>query len=232
MFDFARNMQLAVSDMARRAGLKAGAGVVALIGAGFLLAALWTFLADHLGWGSMGASLAIGGLFVVIGVGMIVAGGRPRHQMPTTDDLRAEVETRLSLAADIALDKARARATEVVDSVENRVTSLVDDVSYRAARFADDAEQKIHGVTGGFLKTAQTATEKVGPTRENLEATKENLTEIRDRVAVEVDRAAQTRAATIPPLVGAFAVGIALASRLQGRRHRNEPEDHEFDDQY
>ena len=60
MFDYARNMQLALSDAGRRAGMKAAAGVVALIGAGFLVAALWTFLAYHLHWGSLGASLAIG----------------------------------------------------------------------------------------------------------------------------------------------------------------------------
>ena len=50
MFDYAHKMQLAVSDLGRRAGLKAGAGVLALIAAGFLLAALWTFLARTLDW--------------------------------------------------------------------------------------------------------------------------------------------------------------------------------------
>ena len=41
MFDYARNMQLALTDRLRRAGLMAGAGAVLLIAAGFLLAALF-----------------------------------------------------------------------------------------------------------------------------------------------------------------------------------------------
>ena len=36
MFDYARNMQLALSDAGRRVALKAAAGVVIALGAGFL----------------------------------------------------------------------------------------------------------------------------------------------------------------------------------------------------
>ena len=44
MFAYARNMQLALGDKLRRAGLTAGAGVFLLIGLGFLLAALrWSW---------------------------------------------------------------------------------------------------------------------------------------------------------------------------------------------
>lgn len=44
MFDYVNKLQLALGDKARRTGLKIGAGVVVLIGAGFLTAALWSWL--------------------------------------------------------------------------------------------------------------------------------------------------------------------------------------------
>ena len=56
MFDYARKLQLAASDMGRRVGLKAAAAVVGLVAAGFLIAALWTFLADTLDWGPLVAT--------------------------------------------------------------------------------------------------------------------------------------------------------------------------------
>ena len=97
MFDYARNMQLALTDVARRTAMKVAGGVVIVLGAGFLLAALWTFLADTLGWGPLWASLAIGVLFVVIGLVVMSRGGQVKHPVPTTDDLKAEVETTSAL---------------------------------------------------------------------------------------------------------------------------------------
>ena len=145
MFDYARNMQLALTDTVRRTGLKAAGAVVAVIGVGFLIAALWTFLAYHLHWGSLGASLAVGLIFVVGGFIVMRMGGAVRHPVPSTDELKAEVETRVSLATDAALEKARLKAVEVVDTVENRVHGMVDEASYRAQKFADDAEAKVQG---------------------------------------------------------------------------------------
>lgn len=224
MFDYARNMQLALSDAGRRAGMKAAAGVVALIGAGFLLAALWTFLAYHLHWGSLGASLAIGLLFVIIGVVLISMSKTVKHPVPSTDELRAEVEARVSLATDAALEKARLKATEVVDNVEGRVATLVDDVSYRAAKFADDAEAKVQGfardaeakVQGFTRNVAGEAANRVGLTPQFLADTRDTLSRVKE-----------SNAATIPPLMGAFAVGVALASKLQNWRHRDD-DDYDF----
>ena len=147
MFDYARNMQLALSDAGRRVALKAAAGIVIAVGAGFLIAALWSFLAWNLGWGPVGASLAIGLLFVVVGIVFLSMSKKVNHPVPSTDELKAEVETRLSLATDAAMEKARIKAVEVVDNVENRVHSFVDDVTYKAERFVDNAEAKVQGFT-------------------------------------------------------------------------------------
>lgn len=218
MFDYARKMQLAVSDAGRRVALKAAAGVVALIGAGFLLAALWTFLADNLDWGPLGASLAIGLVFVIIGVALIAMSKSVKHPVPTTDELRAEVETRVSLAADAALDRAKGKAAEVVDTVEQKVMSVVGDVTRRAEKFAHDAEDKVHGfarnVTGG-------AADKFGLTSEVISDAKETF-----------DRVKESNAATIPPLIGAFAIGIALANKFQSWRHERDVYDDYYDDVY
>ena len=213
MFDYARNMQLALADTGRRVAFKAAAGIVALLGAGFLIAALWTFLADNLGWGPLGASLAIGLLFVVIGIVLLSMSKTVKHRVPSTDELRAEVEERVSLAADAALEKARVKAVEVVDNVENRVHALVDDVSYRAGKFAEDAEAKVQGFT---RNVAGEAARKVGLTPQFLSEAQETLTRVKD-----------SNAATIPPLIGAFAIGVALAGKLQHWRHRDDDLYHE-----
>ena len=214
MFDYARNMQLALSDAARRAGMKAAAGVVIAIGAGFLIAALWTFLADTLDWGPLGASLAIGLLFVIVGFVVIRMSATVKHPMPSTDELRAEVETRVSLATDAALEKARIKATEVVDTVENKVHGLVDTVSYKAGQFAEDAEAKVQGMT-------RNAAEKVGLTPQFLAQARQTAGQVKQTA----EHVKQSNAATVPPLLGAFAVGIALASRIQAWRHRDDEGD-------
>lgn len=220
MFDYARNMQLALTDVARRTALKAAAGVVMAIGAGFLIAALWTFLARNLDWGPLGASLAVGLLFVVAGVVLIMRSKKVEHPIPSTEELRAEVETRVSLATDAALEKARLKATEVVDNVENRVHSMVDEVSYRANKFAEDAETKVQGFARDM---AGEAASKVGLTPRFLSEAHETL-----------DRVKSSNAATIPPLIGAFAAGLALAQRLQAWRQRDDAdtydEDYDYDD--
>lgn len=212
MFDYARNLKLAAQDAGRRVAFKAAAGTAVTLGAGFLLAALWTFLARTLGWGPLVASLVIGLVFVGIGAALLAASGTVRHQAPTADDLRAEVETRLALATDAALEKARLKATEVVDTVENRVHSVVDEVVHKASRFADTAEARVQGFTRNVADNmVGQAAQKVGLTPQRVA-----------QAEAAAERFRQSNAATIPPLVGAFAVGIALASRLQSWRHRDD----------
>lgn len=218
MFDYARNMQLALSDAGRRAAMKAAAGAVFALAAGFLIAALWTFLARNLGWGPLGASLAIGILFVIVGVVLWSMSKKVEHPMPSTDELKAEVETRLSLATDAALEKARVKATEVVDTVENKVQGLVNEAAYKAEKFASDAEAKVQGFT---RNVAGQAARKVG-------LTPSFLAEAQDTV----DRVKSSNMATIPPLLSAFAVGIAIANRVQAWRQSDEPYDADDDDRY
>ena len=66
MFDFARRVQEAVGDTVRRTAMKAVAGMVGLMASGFLTAALWSWLANDLDWGSTLASLTIGGGLILL----------------------------------------------------------------------------------------------------------------------------------------------------------------------
>ena len=72
MFDYAQRLQLALKDTARRSAMKVVAGLVLAIAAGFLIAALWSFLAHDLDWGPALASLGVAVLFILIGVLFIV----------------------------------------------------------------------------------------------------------------------------------------------------------------
>ena len=119
------------------------------------------------------------------------------HPVPSTDELKAEVETRVSLAADAALEKARGKASEVVDTVEAKVSGLVENVAERASRFASDAEAKVHGFT---RNVAGEAASKVGLTPKFFSKAQDTFDRVKDSNAV-----------TIPPLLGAFAIiGFAL----------------------
>lgn len=207
MFDYVQRLQLALSDTARRTAMKVVAGVVLAVGAGFLLAALWSWLAYGLGWGATLASLAIGGGFVVIALILLAAASKPRHEMPTSDDLKREVEARVNLVADAAADRARQEAGRVMDMAGNKVTSLMDQASYRANKFANDAERRVYS-------TARETAEKVGLTPENVEAAKRTFAS----TAETTTRAANSNAGSMAKLIGAFAIGIALANRLRGDR--------------
>jgi len=216
MFAYTRNLQLALTDKLRRAGLMAGAGVALLVAAGFLLAALWTWLAYHLHWGPLWASLAIGAGFLLIGIILMLAGGKERHPTPSTDELKAEIEEQLHLAADAAvekvsgladrtLDRASEKAGEMVDRASQRVHSVADTLAYRADRFADRTEAR---VVGAVRKAGESASRKLGLPADAAE-----------RVA---QGATQSRAAPFVPLIGAFAIGMTLASRLGGRRSEDD----------
>ena len=214
MFDYARNLKLAAQDTGRRVAIKAAAGGAVMLGVGFLLAALWTFLARTLGWGPLAASLLIGVVFVGAGIALLASSQAVKHPVPGTDELKAEIETRLELATDAALEKARFKAVEVVDTVENRVHSLVDDVTHKASRFADNAEARVQGFASGIMGQAGKAAQSVGLTQDRVA-----------RVRTGAERYRRSNAAAISPLIGAFAVGITLANRLKSRRHGDDPED-------
>lgn len=214
MLDYARNMKLALGDQARRIGMKAGAGVVIAIGAGFLLAALWSWLATGLGWGSAWASLAIGGGFVVIGVLVMLVAAKPRHTPPTTDDLKAEVQARLSLAADLAGDKLRKKAQELTGMAQNRADSLTDNLTWRANKLADDAETQARSA---FFEAA----DAVGFDKQRREKAQDAL-----------GKASQTNMATLAPVLGAFAVGIVLAKRMSRSRNQDPYDGYDDDSDY
>lgn len=222
MFAYTRNLQLALTDKLRRAGLMAGAGVALLIAAGFLLAALWTWLARDLHWGPLWASAAIGGAFLLIGLILMLAGGKERHRPPSTDELKDEIEQKLSLAADAAvervsgladrtIERASERAGEMVELASQRVHSVADSLSYRADRFADRTEAR---VVGAARRAGENASRKLGLPPDAAERVMQGATE--------------SRAAPFVPLIGAFAVGMTLASRLGGRRE----DDWDDDDQW
>lgn len=214
MFDYARNMKLGLADTVRRTALKAGAGVVILLGAGFLLAALWTFLAHHLDWGSLGASLAIGVLFMIIGSVVFAMSRNVHHEIPSTDELQREVTARASLATDAALDKAKFKATQVIDEAENRVSNLMGSVGLKAHKAADRAEsQAQHFVHDTLPKAAKS----VGVTPERVQA-----------VSDMAHDAKESRATPVLGVISAFAVGIAIASKIQDWRARD---DYPYDDE-
>lgn len=213
MFDFARRFQLAVGDAARRVALKAAAGLVATIGAGFLLASLWSFLAHELGWGSTLASLAIAGGMLLIAVILFAVSSRRRHEMPTGDDVKREVQARVSLAADATVNRVKSEADRVLGMAETKATSLMDQASFRANKLASDAEQTVMG-------TVRSAAQTVGLTPSNLKSAEDSMRS----GAHQVKQAADTNAGSMAKLLGAFAVGVTIATAIQGNR------DDDYDD--
>ncbi|RJL19082.1 phage holin family protein [Paracoccus siganidrum] len=218
MFDYAQRLKLALTDTARRSAFKAAAGVVFAIAAGFLLAALWSALDSGLGWGPIYASLAIGAGFVAIGAILLLVAARPRHAMPTTDELKREVEARVNLAADAAVDRARTEAARMADMAGNKVHSLLDQASFRANKLASDTERRVQGL-------ARDTARKAGLTGENVEAARQAA----GRASQKAGAAANSNAGSMAKLLAAFAVGVTLAARLRDRP-REDPVDFDEDD--
>lgn len=219
MFDYVNRLQLAVKDTARRSVMKLVAGVIFGIAAGFLMAALWSFLAVNLGWGPMLASLAIGGGLVLISFILLAIASRQKHAMPTADDLKKEVEARVSLATDAAVDRARAEAARVVDMAGNRAQSLIDEAGYRASKLAGDTERRVYGM-------ARDAARTVGLTTGNIASVKQGARDATD----SAKRAADSNAGSMAKLIGAFAVGVTLAAKLQDSRRPAYDRDFDEDD--
>ena len=216
MFDYAQRLQLALKDTARRSAMKAAAGVILAVAAGFLVAALWSFLAHNMDWGPALASLAVAALFIVAGLILFMMSKKTKHEMPTTDDLKKEVEARVSLAADAAVEKARSEAERVVDMAGNKVSSLMDEASYRATKLADDTERRVFGV-------ARSAAQAVGFTQSNLDTVRSKVEDAQDTLS----RANSTNAASMAKLLGAFAIGVTLAAKL---RERDDEDDYDYQD--
>lgn len=215
MFDYAQRLQLALKDTARRSVMKLVAGIVLAIAFGFLLAALWSFLAHNLDWGPALASLAIGGLFIVVAVVLLAMSKTTKHQMPTKEDLRKEVEARVNLAAEAASDKARVEAARLMDMAGNKVVSLMDDATYRANRLAGDTERRVYGAV-------RNVAESTGLTPSNIQLVKTKVEDATDTLS----RAGNTNLGSMAKLLGAFAVGVTLAAKLgEGRRHESYEDD-------
>lgn len=155
MFDFTRRIQLALGDTLRRSAMKIVAGVILAVGAGFMIAALWTWLAHELEWGSMFASLAIGGGFMVIGLLVLLMAKNPRHAMPSSDDMKREVDMRVNLATNAASERARGEAARIVSMAESKLFSLFGGArksARRAARSKRKVTAAANSNTGSMVK--------------------------------------------------------------------------------
>lgn len=205
MFDYAQRLQLALKDTARRSVMKLVAGIVLAIAFGFLLAALWSFLANNLDWGPALASLAIGVLFVVIAFVLLAMSKKAKHSMPTKEDLRKEIEARASLAAEAAADRARTEAARLMDMAGNKVASLMDDAAYKANKLADDTERRVYGAVRNVAQST-------GLTASNLQMARSKV----EDATHTLSRASNSNAASVAKLLGAFAIGVTLAAKLRG----------------
>nr|WP_252727211.1 phage holin family protein [Paracoccus sp. C2R09] len=181
-------MKRGVSDSFRRAGLKAAGGVVAAVALGFLVAALWSFLANDLDWGSTLASLAIGVLLLLIALIVILSARKRRHEMPTGDDLKREMQARLAVAKNAAVDQARSKFDDVVQPLRDSAAKVGLAPSTAAS------------ARSGMVKGTE-----------------------------QVHDMAETNLGSMGKLIGAFAVGLTIASAIRDR-NRDEEEDDFYDD--
>ncbi|MBA4489348.1 phage holin family protein [Paracoccus sp. S1E-3] len=213
MFDYVNRLQLALGDKARRTSLKLGAAVAALIGLGFLIAAVWSLLAWNLELGPTVASLIVGGVFVLVGLVIWSQSGSERHRMPTGDELKTEVEMRLQGAADAAINKVKSTATEAVDNAQAHVAAFFGGAPDKARDLVKTAGSGVGAMASNAVKGAAS---KAGLGNDEL-----------NEVKAKVERAAPGIG-----LVGAFAVGMAIANALASRRSEDDLYFDEDDDLY
>lgn len=207
MFDYIDQMKLALGDTVRRAAMKSGGGVAMAIGAGFLIAALWSWIALYLG--SIYASLIVGGIFAFVGLVIWLMATSRRYKAPTTDDLRNEVETRIGLVTDAAMNKVRHTAESAVDGAQARVASIFGGAGRRVSGLAKDAE----GVASDAIEAGGEA----------LKGARETL-----------DRAVETKAGPAIGIAGAFALGMVIAGAFSARRDKEDLyyDDYDYDYDY
>lgn len=207
MFDYLDRLQLALGDKARRTGMKSGAGAVAGVGAGFLLAALWSWLTWGLDLGPTVASLIIGVAFLIIALIIWLAASRHSHPMPTGEELRSEIEARLNGMADAAIDKVKSRAEDAVDGARSRVFSIFGSAG-------STTQEKAEGSAEAMSDIARETSQKGGETLKDMRET--------------LDRAVETKAGPAIGLAGAFTLGVVIASALS--RSRNKDDFYYYDD--
>lgn len=204
MFDYVNRMQLALGDKARRAGLKAAAGVALLIGAGFLLAALWSWLAWRMQLGPATASLIIGAVFALVGLVILLISAKERHAVPTAEELRDEVQATLGLAADAAIDKVKFQAESAVEGAKAKVSSLFGGAGGTVMSAAHGAGDLAAGAGRKVAEAAEFGGEALHDARETL------------------DRAMETRSGPAIGLAGAFSIGVILASLISQSRSKDD----------
>lgn len=172
MFNYVQNMKAAAKDTAARYGMTAAAGAIFVVALGFLLGALWVWMARQ--WGALNTNLAFAGAFAVIAL-ITLAVARSRHvEPPTVEDLRDEVEAKIAETANHLINKAEAKVNRFVGETEARVTNLA-------------------------RSTTDQITQAVGFTPELMQAA----------------RGKAFQAGIIPPLLGAFMVGLNLAVKMR-----------------
>ncbi len=200
MLDFTRLMKLALADRARRAALKIVAGLLLLLAAGFLLAALWSFLAVYLAWGSMLASLAIGGGSAVVALIVLAVSGKVRHVAPTSDDLKQEIGAKLGVMAENVKEQAGQKIRTAMGLAGQKARRAVDEAEYAADRAADRAEARASELARGVVPEMA---QFLGLSSETAKQVGKVVTQVRE-----------SRLAPLLPVAGAFAVGIFVAQRL------------------
>lgn len=205
MLDFTRRARLAGADLGRRAGLLAGAGLLAAIAGGFLLAALWSYLAHGLHWGPAAASLALA-LLCLLGAAVLGLLGRARrHAMPTPADLGRELRARGVLATESVMAALRHRVALGGETARQRVFGIGDRARHgvdAAADRLDAAAARMAGKVSG-ADPAQSAAPGLDPA-----ALAAGLTAAREGAGRFV------RTSPVLALASAFAVGLVLAGAV------------------
>ncbi len=102
-----RSAQARAGDTARRIVLSLVAGMFALVGAGFLTAAGWLALAWPLG--AIGASLVVGGVFLLLALILLLAAGA-RRRSPVETEMQALKAQAQALASRVPEEVAKAPA--------------------------------------------------------------------------------------------------------------------------
>lgn len=199
MWDVNRRFHLALSDLGRRAGLAVAGGVLMAVGAGFLLAALWSWLAHGLGWGPAAASLAVAGLCLLAALGLLLAARRARHAMPGAGDVRAEAEARARLATQAAVGAVKTRAEQARNAAGQHLQGFLDRGRYQADRAAS-----------GLDAAAEKVAEKMAGGSPGPMA--DPVAEAMETARGMAEQFARSRAAPGVALVSAFAIGLALAN--------------------
>lgn len=222
MLDVTRRFRLALSDLGRRSALVAGAGLAGLVAAGFLLAALWSWLAHGLGWGPALASLAIAGLCLVVAGVLLALARNQRHAMPTGGDVKAEVEARAHLAKEAAIGAVKARAGQARDAAGQHLHGIWDGMRYRADRAAGGLDS----AAASLAETAARATARAaghGARRPGAPdsagpgaAASPALGEVAGNLRELAETFARSRAAPGVALASAFAIGLTLAGIMAG----------------